>query len=151
MTVPATSDGTAARHGHANPDDFWVVCLCAEWCHVCRDWQPRFQPWWPNRVGCRTLWLDVEDEKRCPNLDIETFPTLLILRRNQPLFLGAVPPVDEHIARLVKNAHSRVRLPHLHSERTDLGRTRLEPLHLQARIAAFDTQEEWQSGRLHRS
>lgn len=103
-SVPATRDEDSRPHGHANPDDFWVVCLCAEWCHVCRDWQPRFQPLVAEQgVGARTLWLDVEDEEiDALNLDIETFPTLLILRRDQPLFLGAVPPVDEHIARLVK-------------------------------------------------
>ena len=88
--------------GH--PGDFWVVCLCADWCHICRSWQSRFHTLVAEQdVDIRTLWLDVEDEEiDALNLDIETFPTLLILRRDKALFLGAVPPVDEHIARLVK-------------------------------------------------
>lgn len=88
----------------ASPDnaDFWVVCLCAEWCHICRDWQPKFDPLVAAHATARALWLDIEDERFDDlNLDIETFPTLLIMRRDTALFLGPVPPVDEHIHRLI--------------------------------------------------
>lgn len=82
--------------------DFWVVCLCADWCHICRDWQAKFHPLVVAHATARALWLDIEDEQfEDLNLDIETFPTLLIMRRDKALFLGPVPPVDEHINRLI--------------------------------------------------
>ena len=82
--------------------DFWVVCLCADWCHICRDWQAKFHPLVTAHATARALWLDIEDEQfEDLNLDIETFPTLLIMRREAALFLGPVPPVDEHINRLI--------------------------------------------------
>ena len=103
-SVPATSDEDSRPHDHANPDDFWVVCLCAEWCHVCRDWQPRFQPLVAEQgVGARTLWLDVEDEEiDALNLDIETFPTLVIGGADGAVrFAGPVLPQPAQITRLL--------------------------------------------------
>lgn len=99
---PSSSPNEGPRQTAPDNTDFWVVCLCADWCHICRDWQHKFDPLVAAHATARALWLDIEDERFDDlNLDIETFPTLLIMRRDTALFLGPVPPVDEHINRLI--------------------------------------------------
>lgn len=50
----------------------------------------------------RFAWVDVEDEADAMGeVDIETFPTLLIARGPVPLFLGPVAPSGAQLARLV--------------------------------------------------
>jgi thiol-disulfide isomerase/thioredoxin len=84
-----------------------VVCLCAEWCGVCRDYQERFdavakliQADYP---GTEFVWLDVEDEADFLHpLDVENFPTLLIGAGDAPLFFGPVTPQVSTLERMVR-------------------------------------------------
>ncbi len=49
-------------------------------------------------------WLDIEDEAELMDavgLDIETFPTVLLGREDQALYLGAVPPQTQFLERLI--------------------------------------------------
>jgi thiol-disulfide isomerase/thioredoxin len=91
----------------ATPEDrgeptFWVACLCAQWCGVCREWRPAFEEQARAHPGLRFAWVDVEDEAEAMgDVDIETFPTLLVARGDEPLFLGPVPPSGAGLARLV--------------------------------------------------
>jgi thioredoxin 1 len=70
-----------------------VVCLCAEWCVVCREYRARFdqvQAQWP---GVQFRWVDIEDESDLVDpVEVDDFPTLLILRRSEPVFFGTVRP-----------------------------------------------------------
>ena len=81
---------------------WWVICLCAEWCGVCREWREAFSQAaaaWPQ---LRFAWVDVEDEADAMgDVDIETFPTMLIARDNRPLFLGPVLPSGAQLTRLI--------------------------------------------------
>lgn len=84
-----------------------VVCLCAEWCSACRAWRPDWEAAVARHPAHRWHWLDIEDEADlmdATGLDIETFPTVLIARGSQALFLGAIPPqpafLDHLVARL---------------------------------------------------
>jgi thioredoxin 1 len=80
----------------------WVICLCAEWCGVCREWRDAFTQTAAAYPQLRFAWVDVEDEAEAMgDVDIETFPTLLIARENRPLFLGPVQPSGTQLTRLI--------------------------------------------------
>ena len=54
--------------------------------------------------GVRWAWLDIEDEVDLLDalgIDIETFPTMLLARRDQALFFGPVPAQAEVLSRMV--------------------------------------------------
>lgn len=81
-----------------------VTCLCAAWCGVCRDWTPVFEALRAAYPNVRFGWVDVEDEADAMgDLDIETFPTLLVARGDCALFLGPVQPSFAQVARLVES------------------------------------------------
>lgn len=84
-----------------------MVCLCAEWCGVCRDYQACFEA-----VGAliqvddpsaQFIWLDVEDEADFLHpLDVDNFPTLLIGVGDSPRFWGPITPQATTLERLVR-------------------------------------------------
>lgn len=84
-----------------------VVCLCAEWCGVCRDYLERFdavgkliQADYPS---ARFVWLDVEDEADFLHpLDVENFPTVLIGLGDAALFWGPITPQMTTLERMVR-------------------------------------------------
>ncbi|MDB5953961.1 thioredoxin family protein [Ramlibacter sp.] len=91
-------DGTAPSDQPA----WWVACLCAAWCGVCRDWQPFFTQQARAYAHLRFAWVDVEDEDDAMgDVDIETFPTLMVARGEQVMFLAPVPPLASQFARLL--------------------------------------------------
>ena len=80
-----------------------VVCLCAEWCGVCREYESRFTQLQSKFPQARFLWLDVEDEADLMYpLDVENFPTLLLAVGNAPRFFGPVTPQPEMLERLIR-------------------------------------------------
>ena len=80
-----------------------VVCLCAEWCGVCRDYEARFKQLQTKFPQARFLWLDVEDEADLMHpLDVENFPTLLLAVGHEPRFFGPVTPQPEMLERLIR-------------------------------------------------
>lgn len=83
---------------------WWVICLCAEWCGVCREWRETFRQAAAAHPQLHFAWVDVEDEAEAMgDVDIETFPTVLIAHGQQPLFLGAVQPSAAQLARLISS------------------------------------------------
>lgn len=79
-----------------------VVCLCAAWCGVCREWTPVFEQLAATHPQVRFAWVDVEDEAEAMgDVDIETFPTLLIAHGSQARFFGPVQPSLAQVARLL--------------------------------------------------
>lgn len=86
----------------AAPQEWWVICLCAEWCGVCREWRSIFSEAAAAHPDLRFAWIDVEDEAEAiGNVDVETFPTLLIARGASPRFFGPVPPSLAQLSRLL--------------------------------------------------
>ncbi|HTN50607.1 MAG TPA: thioredoxin family protein [Burkholderiaceae bacterium] len=80
-----------------------VVCLCAEWCGTCRDYRRAFAERARLRDDAAHIWLDIEDESDwLGDLDLETLPTLLVLRGAQPMFFGAVLPHMDVIDRTLR-------------------------------------------------
>jgi hypothetical protein len=81
---------------------WWVICLCAQWCGVCREWRDAFMQTAASHPELRFAWVDVEDEADAMgDVDIETFPTVMIAGGDRPLFLGPVQPSGGQLARLI--------------------------------------------------
>ena len=85
-----------------------IACLCAAWCRVCEGYQAVFdevrrgwtgpgpQPVWH--------WIDIEDEsERVGDLDIETFPMLLVADPQGVRFAGPITPEAHTLRRLLKS------------------------------------------------
>ena len=80
----------------------WVFGLCAQWCGVCRDWRSAFEAAAARHPQHRFIWVDVEDQADLVgDLDIATFPTLLVGTSTQVLFFGAIEPTPVLIDRLL--------------------------------------------------
>lgn len=85
-----------------------VVCLCAEWCGVCRDYRSSFEQVQAalraDHPQAQFLWLDVEDEADLLHpLDVDDFPTLLIAVGDAPRFFGPLTPQAQTLERLVRS------------------------------------------------
>lgn len=89
------------------PASVLVVCLCAEWCDVCREYRSRFDQVQAKVLAqfpqARFLWIDVEDEADLLDLpDVENFPTLLLALGDAPRFFGPVTPQIQTLERLIR-------------------------------------------------
>ena len=83
-----------------------MVCLCADWCGACKAYRDVFSELAgalaQTHPDCRFVWVDVEDQADLVgDLDIETFPTLLIGNRSGLNFFGAVTPQPDVLRRLL--------------------------------------------------
>ena len=92
MTSPTTTPGLV------------VACLCAGWCTTCAAYRPLLRQLASQHPAWTVAWIDIEDDADALGddaLDIQTFPTLLLLRGGVPLFSGALPPQAGTLARLL--------------------------------------------------
>lgn len=82
-----------------------VVALCAEWCATCREFRPvlaRIAAAHPEVVFA---WADIEDDAEIAgDIDVESFPTLAILRDGVPLYFGATLPLENVVTKLIHAA-----------------------------------------------
>jgi thioredoxin 1 len=96
---------SAATEGYVVADrgaTMSVVCLCAAWCGVCRQYEGEFQGLRVKYPQLRFVWLDVEErEELLGEVDVETFPTLLIGAGDQPKFFGPLLPQVKVLDRLL--------------------------------------------------
>lgn len=81
-----------------------VVCLCALWCGVCRSYQPLFESLQSQFEGAaRFAWIDIEEEgELLGEIEVENFPTLLLLQGDVPLFFGPLTPQAGMLTQLVQ-------------------------------------------------
>ncbi len=79
-----------------------VICLCANWCGLCRDFINTFRQLALTRPTMRFVWVDIEDcELWQDEEDIETFPSLCIVNETGKLrFFGPVQPSVNALNRL---------------------------------------------------
>jgi thioredoxin-like negative regulator of GroEL len=92
---------------NADPPRPRLLCLCAAWCHLCTDYAPlfaavgqRLRADWPQLTS---RWIDIEDEAELVgDLDVPTFPTVVVLHGTRVLFHGALPPQAEVLERVVR-------------------------------------------------
>lgn len=70
-----------------------VTCLCATWCLTCEAYKATFAQAQKTFPEAQFRWIDIEDEAELVgDVDIQNFPTLLILEGNQVRFFGTVTP-----------------------------------------------------------
>ncbi|MBV8380549.1 MAG: thioredoxin [Paucibacter sp.] len=91
------------------PPPVFLVCLCAAWCRLCDEYQPIFE-----RIAAElqtaapqlvARWIDIEDEADLVgDLDIETFPTIVIAGPDGVRFAGPLTPQEDTLRRLVAHA-----------------------------------------------
>ena len=85
------------------PAPVLVVCLCAQWCGVCRDYRQRFVQVQAQFPALQFLWIDVEDEADLLDpIDVDDFPTLLLAVGDTPHFFGPLTPQADTLARLLR-------------------------------------------------
>jgi thioredoxin 1 len=100
--VPANGDATAPG--------WWVICLCAGWCGVCREYRQLFERLGAAHPAVRFEWVDVEDEDALVgDVDVETFPTLLIADGRNARFLGPLLPQAGVLERLLISLQEQAR------------------------------------------
>lgn len=83
-----------------------VICLCAQWCGNCRDYLPVFESLRDRYAGAARMgWIDIEDESEVlGDVEVENFPTLLLLQGDVPLFMGPLVPQAAVLTQLVQSA-----------------------------------------------
>ncbi len=80
-----------------------VVCLCAAWCGTCGSYADTFAALQQALPGHRYRWIDIEDEAELVgDIDVETFPTLMLAHEGRVLFAGPVLPRLADAQRLVE-------------------------------------------------
>ncbi|MBT9474628.1 thioredoxin family protein [Polaromonas sp.] len=93
-----------ARTSASDPylPDYWVVCLCADWCGLCRDYRDVFASMAARYPRARFAWLDIEDQADLlGDVEVETFPTLLAADAEGLRFLGPLTPQAQTLSRLL--------------------------------------------------
>jgi thiol-disulfide isomerase/thioredoxin len=82
-----------------------VACLCAAWCRTCDTYHDDFATLRQQHPGARFLWVDIEDDSELvDDLEVETFPTLLIGQGERVCFIGPVLPGPAAAQRLIQAA-----------------------------------------------
>lgn len=82
-----------------------VACLCAGWCTGCQAYAPVFDEVAQRFPTVRFVWIDIEEHSDAlgePALDIEDFPTLMLLRGDRAVFYGTVLPHAGTLVRMVE-------------------------------------------------
>lgn len=80
-----------------------IVCLCADWCGTCREYAQVFEALQQALPAHHYRWIDIEDEADAlGDIDIETFPTLLVAHAGRVLFAGPVLPRLGDALRLIE-------------------------------------------------
>lgn len=110
----------------------WVVCLCADWCGLCRDYETLFTQMAARYPAFRFAWLDIEDQAELVgDMDVETFPTLLMADAQGIRFFGPLTPQASTLSRLLDSLQSSSlqRAPHAPSTRQLLQALQAAPAH----------------------
>jgi thioredoxin 1 len=99
-----------AAIAHALSGDRWIVaCLCAGGCGTCTSYRAAFEQMAARHPDQHFIWIDIEDQADVVGeLDVESFPTLLIQRGETVAFFGTMLPDPALAERLLaaQLAHS---------------------------------------------
>jgi thiol-disulfide isomerase/thioredoxin len=89
------------------PELMVVICFCAAWCDACKAYQPKFDSLVQQHPDACFIWVDIEDyPELLGDEDVENFPTIAIMQKEQVRFFGTVLPHIEHLNRLVQAMQS---------------------------------------------
>jgi len=86
-----------------------VACLCAAWCRLCDGYRAVLESLADelddSGVPVQWHWVDIEDEADLVgDLDVETFPTIVIADDARVRFAGPVEPQRDTLRRLLRAA-----------------------------------------------
>lgn len=82
-----------------------MACLCADWCRVCDGYREDFARLRQQHPQVQFVWVDIEDDAELvDDLEVETFPTLLIGAGERLCFIGPVLPQPGASQRLIQAA-----------------------------------------------
>jgi len=99
-----TDQRRALTSAVAPPSSWLVACLCAAWCKTCDEYRDTFEALSALHPDWSFAWVDIEDEADLVgDHDIEDFPTLLVQRGDDVLFLGALTPQKGVAQRLLES------------------------------------------------
>jgi len=84
-----------------------VACLCAAWCRLCDDYRAVLESLADELdhagVAVHWHWVDIENEADLVgDLDVETFPTIVVADDQAVRFAGVVTPQRETLRRLLR-------------------------------------------------
>ena len=80
-----------------------VVAFCAQWCGTCRDFQPLLQRVASAHPDIVFSWADIEDDAEfVGDIEVDTFPTLALIREGRVLHFGATLPLEAVLTRLLQ-------------------------------------------------
>lgn len=86
-------------------DDVCAAVLCAAWCRTCDAYAPVLDAVAAEFPGLAHRWIDIEDEADLVgDLDVETFPTVLVFDRRAVRFCGPLTPQPETLRRVLRAA-----------------------------------------------
>jgi thioredoxin-like negative regulator of GroEL len=94
-----------------DPTTIDIACLCAAWCRVCDSYRPVLEQVTDELAAdlaasgacLRRHWIDIEDEAHLlGDLDIETFPTVVVLDAASVRFAGTLTPQRETLRRILR-------------------------------------------------
>jgi thiol-disulfide isomerase/thioredoxin len=89
-------------HPGSGESQWFVACLCADWCDTCRDYQTAFEKVAREIPADAFVWIDIEDDSDwIGNMEAENFPTILICKGDIPHFFGTLLPHIEQLTKLV--------------------------------------------------
>lgn len=85
----------------------YVACLCAAWCRTCEGYAAVFEQLSGelanSGVALQARWIDIEDEAELVgDMDVETFPTLVIADAHAVRFAGPLTPQPDTLRRLLR-------------------------------------------------
>lgn len=85
-----------------------IFCLCADWCVICREFEPAFKRLSEALPEHNWRYLDIEDDEPfLADMDIQSFPTLVIFNQGkQCCFAGVIEPRIDTLQRLVQSAQA---------------------------------------------
>jgi thioredoxin 1 len=82
-----------------------LACLCAAWCRLCDGYAATIEGVVAEFDAVSLRWIDIEDEAELlGDLDVETFPTLLLHAEGAVLFAGVIEPQPQRLRRLLMAA-----------------------------------------------
>jgi thioredoxin reductase (NADPH) len=89
-----------------------VVCLCAEWCAVCRDFKPEYHALAQQHPETLFAYLDIEDDEAFIGaLELDDFPTLAVFRGDALIHFGVAKAKRDNIALLLRKLNAASQQP----------------------------------------
>jgi thiol-disulfide isomerase/thioredoxin len=97
-------------HAELGDSQWFVACLCADWCDTCRAYRKAFEKLARDNAVDAFVWVDIEDDSEwVGDIDVENFPTILICKGETPHFFGTLLPHIDQLAKLLASVKTNSR------------------------------------------